>query len=215
MNTEDFEVIQTRHLHRVLPNVYQKFIKSPKVGRVDYLLDVIESDVDKKRKVLIFCNKGSTSAFINHSLNERGIPTLHFAGSNMDPSVRQHNLNKFLGSDCNILACTDLVSRGIDTQMVHHVINYDFPVSMVDYLHRVGRVGRVGQNLSGAKVTNLVCGKISVALVQEIEKSVRLNKAIPDVESNVKGGNILGGESSTSWLGRWTMYCMYCICKET
>ena len=36
------------------------------------------------------------------------------------------------------------------------------------------------------KVTNLVCGKISVALVQEIEKSVRLNKAIPDVETNVK-----------------------------
>ena len=88
--------------------------------------------------------------------------------------------------DRNVLACTDLVSRGIDTQMIHHVVNYDFPISMVDYLHRVGRVGRVGQNLSGAKVTNLVCGKISVALVQEIEKSVRLNKAIPDVETNVK-----------------------------
>ena len=40
---------------------------------------------------------------------------------------------------------------GIDTKMIHHVVNYDFPISMVDYLHRVGRVGRVGQNLSGAK----------------------------------------------------------------
>ena len=187
IDTEDLEIIQTRHLHRVLPNVYQKFIKSPKVGRLDYLLDVIEPDVDKKRKVLIFCNKATTSAYINHSLNDQGISTLHFAGSNMNPSTRQHNLNMFLNEDdCNVLACTDLVSRGIDTQMVHHVVNYDFPISMVDYLHRVGRVGRVGQNLSGAKVTNLVCGKISVALVQEIEKSVRLNKAIPDVETNVK-----------------------------
>jgi len=187
IDTEDLEIIQTRHLHRVLPNVYQKFIKSPKVGRLDYLLDVIEPDVDKKRKVLIFCNKASTAAYINHSLNEQGIPTLHFAGGNMNPSTRQHNLNMFMNEDdCNVLACTDLVSRGIDTQMIHHVVNYDFPISMVDYLHRVGRVGRVGQNLSGAKVTNLVCGKISVALVQEIEKSVRLNKAIPDVETNVK-----------------------------
>lgn len=101
-------------------------------------------------------------------------------------STRKQNLEQFMVGDCNVLACTDLVSRGIDTQMVHHVVNYDFPASIVDYLHRVGRVGRVGQNINGSKVTNLVCGKISVALVQEIEKSVRLNRAIPDVESNVK-----------------------------
>ena len=83
------EIIKTGHLHRVLPNVYQKFIKSPKVGRLDYLLDVIEPDVDKKRKVLIFCNKASTSAYINHSLNERGIEALHFAGGNMNPNQRR------------------------------------------------------------------------------------------------------------------------------
>jgi superfamily II DNA/RNA helicase len=62
IDTEDLEIIQTRHLHRVLPNVYQKIIKPPKVGRLDYLLDVIEPDVDKQRKVLIFCNKSSTAA---------------------------------------------------------------------------------------------------------------------------------------------------------
>ena len=88
---------------------------APKVGRLDYLLDVIEPDVDKKRKVLIFCNKATTSAYINHSLNDQGISTLHFAGSNMNPSTRQHNLNMFMNEDdCNVLACTDLVSRGIN-----------------------------------------------------------------------------------------------------
>ena len=103
----------------------------------------------------------------------------------MHPSKRQYNLKKFLTRDCNILACTDLVSRGIDTQTVNHVINYDFPQSMTDYIHRVGRVGRVGSNLVGSKVTSLVSGTISVALVQEMEKSVRLNKSIPDIETNV------------------------------
>ena len=72
----------------MLPNVYQKFIKAPKTDRMDYLLDIIEPDVDKKRKVLIFCNKGSTSAFLNHYLNEKGIKTLHFAGGNMNPNHR-------------------------------------------------------------------------------------------------------------------------------
>ena len=88
IDTEDLEIIKTGHLHRVLPNVYQKFIKAPKTDRMNYLLDIIEPDVDKKRKVLIFCNKGSTSAFLNHYLNEKGIKTLHFAGGNMNPNHR-------------------------------------------------------------------------------------------------------------------------------
>ena len=66
------------------------------------------------------------------------------------------------------------------------MINYDFPISISDYLHRIGRVGRAGSETSGAKVTSLVCGKIGVAILQEIEKSVRLNKPIPEVESNIK-----------------------------
>ena len=42
------------------------------------------------------------------------------------------------------MSCTDLMSRGIDTHNVSHVINYDFPLNPADYIHRVGRVGRVG-----------------------------------------------------------------------
>jgi superfamily II DNA/RNA helicase len=115
-----------------------------------------------------------------------GINCLHFSGGNMNPSLRRINLDKFLydKDDHNILACTDLVSRGIDTQSVSHVVNYDFPAAMTDYLHRVGRVGRVGARQQGGKVTSLVCGKVSIALVQELEKSVRQNKAM-DVESNI------------------------------
>ena len=59
-------------------------------------------------------------------------------------------------------------------------------MSMTDYLHRVGRVGRTGSPNTNGKVTSLVCGKISIALVQELEKSVRLNQAIPDIETNFK-----------------------------
>ena len=104
----------------------------------------------------------------------------------MKPYLRHRHLSEFMKKECNILSCTDLASRGIDTGNVEHVINYDFPISMTDYLHRVGRVGRAGSNVQNCKVTNLVCGKIGVALVQELEKSVRLNKAVPCVESNVK-----------------------------
>lgn len=50
-----------------------------------------------------------------------------------------------------VLICTDLMARGIDFLGVNMVINYDFPQSMVAYIHRVGRTGRAGE--AGRAVT--------------------------------------------------------------
>ena len=44
-----------------------------------------------------------------------------------------------------ILICTDLMSRGIDFKTVNMVINFDFPQSLVSYIHRIGRTGRGGK----------------------------------------------------------------------
>jgi ATP-dependent RNA helicase DDX52/ROK1 len=44
-----------------------------------------------------------------------------------------------------VLICTDLMSRGIDFKTVNFVINYDFPQSIVSYIHRIGRTGRAGK----------------------------------------------------------------------
>lgn len=43
------------------------------------------------------------------------------------------------------MICTDLMARGIDFKTVNSVINFDFPTSLVSYIHRVGRTGRAGR----------------------------------------------------------------------
>ena len=99
---------------------------------------------------------------------------------------RNEILSKFTKGDINILSCTDLVSRGLDLcGRATHVINYDFPCNISDYIHRAGRVGRVGQGKIG-KVTSLVCGQASIAVVQELERSIRLNQELSNVDANVR-----------------------------
>ncbi len=55
---------------------------------------------------------------------------------------------------------------------VRQVINYDFPLNAADYIHRVGRVGRVG-SCSGGHVTSLVDTPLGVDVLQRIELAVR------------------------------------------
>lgn len=43
------------------------------------------------------------------------------------------------------MICTDLGSRGLDFPFLTHVINYDFPLRAVDYIHRAGRTGRMSK----------------------------------------------------------------------
>ena len=202
VNTEQLKILRTGQLHRVLPHVKQKFIRAPKVKREEYLLRVVEKDIKAGNPVIIFSNKASTSNFIAHVINDRFGNSLNkdecdevneeqrsnvciAFNSSVYWRKRAEVLKKFTNGDIGVLSCTDLASRGLNLDgRATHVINYDFPSNLSDYLHRVGRVGRVGQSKIG-KVTSLVCGQVSISVAQELERSVRLNIELPNVDANV------------------------------
>ncbi|KXN72052.1 P-loop containing nucleoside triphosphate hydrolase protein [Conidiobolus coronatus NRRL 28638] len=77
-------------------------------------------------------------------------------------------------SQPRILVCTDIASRGLDTTSCNHVILYDFPTSVVDYLHRIGRTARAGKT---GTVTCLI-GKKDRALAERIRRSVKTNNVL-------------------------------------
>ena len=54
-------------------------------------------------------------------------------------------MNEFRSGSLRILLSSDLLSRGIDIQQLSLVINYDLPVNMETYIHRIGRSGRYGR----------------------------------------------------------------------
>jgi superfamily II DNA/RNA helicase len=68
---------------------------------------------------------------------------------------------------------------------VRHVINYDCPHYVSDYIHRSGRTGRIGAD-GDCLVSTLVSFKPDVRMLQNLEMALRLNKPIDSVDANIK-----------------------------
>merc|ERR1712066_356038 len=63
----------------------------------------------------------------------------------LDQKERDLVMREFRSGSSRVLISTDLFALGIDVQQVSHVINYDLPQNMENYLHRIGRSGRFGR----------------------------------------------------------------------
>jgi len=63
----------------------------------------------------------------------------------MVQGARDRVMKAFRAGDVRILVATDVVGRGIDVTSISHIINFDIPQSSDDYVHRVGRTGRMGR----------------------------------------------------------------------
>ncbi|RUP50527.1 P-loop containing nucleoside triphosphate hydrolase protein [Jimgerdemannia flammicorona] len=177
--------ITTPSLHRPLPSLRQLFVdlKSFKGNRQLALLDVLKRN-RRDHKTMIFCNTKTSATLLRDKLAALGIPALALY---KDAPSREETLRMFAekvepeGEDAkaayranNILVCTDVASRGVDTTYVDHVVLYDFPTTVVDYLHRVGRTARAGKK---GTVTALVGMKDKV-LADRIRKARRLGTVL-------------------------------------
>jgi len=183
MDTDDVLKVSTNNIHRVLFHIPQKFVRVSKSKKADKLLELVETNLSKNQKIVIFSNDSKTSDFVQMFLNENNIECVNFNGA-QHYKYRRDKLDRFITGEVNVLSCTDLISRGIDTSTVNHVINYDFPLNPADYIHRVGRVGRVN-GVKHGRVTSLVDTMAGVKVLQNIETSVRKNSEIKNVNNNI------------------------------
>jgi ATP-dependent RNA helicase RhlE len=93
--------------------------------------------------------------------------------SNKSQSLRTRTLAEFKRGEFRVLVATDVAARGLDIERLPHVVNYDLPQVPEDYVHRIGRTGRAGEE--GVAIS-LVCLE-EKPLLQAIEKL--LNYSIP------------------------------------
>jgi superfamily II DNA/RNA helicase len=121
-------------------------LKVPEAQKSEKCLEIIGKDF-KKGKSIIFCNtvKNAQELF-DYLIKENGLKQeLYLIHGKMSQVQRKSLLSHFTSVSDAILVATDLMARGVDLSGVERVILYDFPRTMAEYLHRVGRTARAGK----------------------------------------------------------------------
>lgn len=96
----------------------------------------------KFKKVIVFANKRETVNSISSWLQSKEIVSAAIH-SDINQDSRNSLLRKFRNNDINIIIATDVVSRGLDITELDLIINFDVPRNGEDYMHRIGRTGRM------------------------------------------------------------------------
>jgi ATP-dependent RNA helicase DBP3 len=99
----------------------------------------------KNDRILIFCLYKKEAARMENTVNRWGYACASIHGDKTQ-DARTRALAEFKDGKCPILVATDVAARGLDIPDVEVVINYTFPLTIEDYVHRIGRTGRAGKS---------------------------------------------------------------------
>lgn len=113
--------------------------------RLRELLKKYTSGKRKNDRILVFALYKKEAARLEGTLNRWGFSCASIHGDKTQDK-REQALQEFKDGSCPILVATDVAARGLDVPDVEVVLNYTFPLTIEDYVHRIGRTGRAGKN---------------------------------------------------------------------
>jgi ATP-dependent RNA helicase DeaD len=100
---------------------------------------------EEPTQALIFCRTKRRTEQIGRRLKKKHQKHVDCIHGDMAQSARDRVMSRFRKGNLRYLVATDVVGRGIDVSGISHIINYDIPQFCDDYVHRVGRTGRMGR----------------------------------------------------------------------
>jgi len=128
-------------------------------------------------QVLVFTRTKRGANKLTKVLNEYGIKADAFHG-NKSQGARTKALENFKSKKTQVLVATDIAARGIDISLLPQVVNYDLPYLPEDYIHRIGRTARAGQE---GRAISLVSAD-EVKMLRAIEKLLKFTLPRNEIE---------------------------------
>ena len=136
-----------------------------KINLLKYLFD--QEDIERS---IVFCRtRVAADQIFNFLERNYGSEDVRVIHANKGQNTRINSINAFKAGEVRILVATDVAARGLDVSNVSHVINFDVPIVIEDYVHRIGRTGRALKK--GDAIT--FCNPAEAHLVRSIEKLIR------------------------------------------
>jgi ATP-dependent RNA helicase DeaD len=178
--------------------------------KYDLLVKLLERE--KPHQAIVFCRTKRGTDKVSRRLSQsfRDVDTIH---GDLQQRTRDRVMSGFREGKIKVLAATDVVGRGIDVTSISHIINYDIPQFCDDYVHRVGRTGRMGREgiaftfvtpEEGNELTRIEM-RINLLLKRdEIPGFVALSKPQPTDDFDVEDDESLEPPSPKPVFGRRT-----------
>lgn len=130
--------------------IEQRYLSLNQKDKFAALVKLLKAE--KPRQAIIFCRtkRGTDRLHLALEKELKRVPDLADTKlacihGDMNQRDRDRVFGDLRAGKIGILAATDVVGRGIDVSTVSHIINYDIPLDCDDYVHRVGRTGRMGR----------------------------------------------------------------------
>jgi len=139
----DPEVIWTAPETITVDQVEQFYLVVDRDKKFPALLKIL--DEERPNLAIIFCGTKIAAKKLAGKLQNLYINAREIHGD-LVQSKREKIMGHFRKGRVQILVATDVASRGIDVQDITHIINYDIPFKQEDYVHRIGRTGRMERN---------------------------------------------------------------------
>jgi ATP-dependent RNA helicase DeaD len=124
-------------------SIRQYYISVEHERKLDLLIHLLKREQPRQCIVFTRTKRGADRLAVKLRGKVPGVSTIH---GDLNQSVRNRVMQGLRNGTINVLVATDVVGRGIDVEGISHVINYDIPDDPENYLHRIGRTGRMGKD---------------------------------------------------------------------
>ena len=154
------------------------------------LLGHILKDKENFSKVLVFLNNKKLSDKLEEYFSTIFPEEISIIHSNKSQNYRINAIKNFESGLHRVLIATDIAARGLDIRDVSHVINFDFPDSPENYIHRIGRTGRADKTGTAISFIN----DVEKTYQEEVEKLMSKNIDLLEIPEDVEISDIYTDE---------------------
>ncbi len=177
----------------------QTYYDVPANLKKELLINLLKKE--KSDLVMVFCNTRRMTDIVVDVLKANGVKAVGIHGGLNQPK-RLKTIEMFHQGKFSVLVCTDVAARGLDIKDVTHIYNYDVPSEPGDYVHRIGRTARAGED---GLVINLISYRdydnfsrlVNTHRDYDIQKEER-----PFLKPTIKVEKSSGGRSNKGYGGR-------------